>query len=138
VLFFISFFTQLVYVMLVYCLNVSLQFQGTVNTVRLYRHPQSHLSSQAGVSSQPIGSSHSIGSSQPQWSSSKPVTRGINIVMTVEKAVKVIRKIGRSWNCKNTRAAILLFCFFACVIVVISMFFYIKQFVVLQCDGYVF
>jgi len=78
VVFLFHFFTQLVYVMLVYYFNVSLHFQGTANIVGLYGHPQPHLSSQ------PVGSSHS------QWSSSKPVTRGRNIVPTVEKVIEVI------------------------------------------------
>jgi hypothetical protein len=77
VFFFFFFFT--VFVILCFCyFNVSLHFQGTANIVGLYGHPQPHLSSQ------PVGSSHS------QWSSSKPVTRGRNIVPTVEKVIEVI------------------------------------------------
>jgi hypothetical protein len=102
---------------------VFLQFQGTVNIIRLYGQPQ------PGVSSQPIGSSHPVGYSQPQWSSTKLVTRGKNIVLKMEKANEVIetnkkKRKRLEWK-KNTRAVILLF--FACVIVVIAMLFDIKQ-----------
>jgi len=50
VLFFIRSFT--VYVILVYCFNVSLQSQGTVNIIRLYGPPQTRGQSQSHPQSQ--------------------------------------------------------------------------------------
>jgi hypothetical protein len=63
---------------------LNLQFQGTVNTVRLYGPPRPL------GSSQPTGSSQARGFSQPIVSSSKLVTRGRKIVPTMEKVIEVL------------------------------------------------
>jgi len=70
--------------------TLNLQFQGTVNTVRLYGSPQPTRSSQPEGSTQPTGSSQPRESSQPVGSSSRPVTLARNIVPIVEKAIEVL------------------------------------------------
>jgi hypothetical protein len=74
---------------------LNLQFQGIVNTMRLYGPPQPSMStlpsgsSEAGWYNQALGSSQAGGSSHLVGSSSRPLTRSRNIVPTVEKAIEV-------------------------------------------------
>jgi hypothetical protein len=70
---------------------LNLQFQGTVNTTRLYGPPQTAGPSQPLGSSQILKSSHASDSSQLVGSASRPMTRDRNIIPTVEKAMEVIK-----------------------------------------------